>query len=614
MLVDAYIRVSYVGGRGGDSFISPKVQREQIEAWAKGNGATVGKVFEELDESGARADRPLLLHAMDRVEAGESEGIVVAKLDRFGRSLIDGLANIERISSAGGTFVSVQDGLDIGTPTGKLILRIMLSMAEWELDRVRQNWDSARAMAIARGIHLAGFAPFGYLHGRDHRLKVDHVAAPLVVELFRRRGDGETFMELSRWLSSKRVPTSAGNPYFSRTAVTRILRSRVYLGELRSGAYLKVDAHPAIIDLPIWEQAQHPRKSRGAEHHSLLGGILRCATCRMGMYVGSPQSNAMVQTYRCVGHCAGGACSDRATARSDELEPLVEEFVLAGRSPHSRSIGRRTRDCEEAVAQAERDLGRYRDNTRLHETLGDRRFEAGLRKRMRVVEDAALRLAGVRHERESDPLFDATGLEGSWPGLSIAERREAISRRIEVIFIDPGDGPVAQRAHVCTSGTSPIDVPRRSRHSGPLRPFVASDARVVGLGAVRPWGMRRIERELTSFLAGRDIWPRYNEFAARGLGRLFQQMMDSGGPYYWNHRLGIRIKTRPVSWTDQRLEMALAPIMKGRTRWPTSAEFEAFGMTRVRERASERGGVRRWADHFGVELRTRPVGTGRKSH
>ena len=73
----------------------------------------------------------MLLEAIERVETGASDGIVVAKLDRFGRSLLDSLAAIERIRTAGGTFVSVQDGFDVSTDTGKLVLRFMLSMAEW---------------------------------------------------------------------------------------------------------------------------------------------------------------------------------------------------------------------------------------------------------------------------------------------------------------------------------------------------------------------------------------------------------------------------------------------------------------------------------------------------
>ena len=63
MIVDGYVRVSQVKGRHGESFISPVLQREQIVGWAKLKGAVVASVFEELDESGARSDRPMLEHS-----------------------------------------------------------------------------------------------------------------------------------------------------------------------------------------------------------------------------------------------------------------------------------------------------------------------------------------------------------------------------------------------------------------------------------------------------------------------------------------------------------------------------------------------------------------------
>src|SRR5215208_6940896 len=97
MLVDGYVRVSQVGDREGARFISPRLQRQRIEQWAKLHRATVVVVHEELNESGARNDRPKLLEALGRIERGDTDGLVVARMDRFGRSLLDSLAAIERI-------------------------------------------------------------------------------------------------------------------------------------------------------------------------------------------------------------------------------------------------------------------------------------------------------------------------------------------------------------------------------------------------------------------------------------------------------------------------------------------------------------------------------------
>src|SRR3954470_15291624 len=79
--LDAYVRVSSVRGRGGDSFISPAIQRERIAAWAAAHGHHIARVFEELDVSGGTVERPKLNVVMERIEAGETGGVVVFKLD-----------------------------------------------------------------------------------------------------------------------------------------------------------------------------------------------------------------------------------------------------------------------------------------------------------------------------------------------------------------------------------------------------------------------------------------------------------------------------------------------------------------------------------------------------
>ena len=215
-MLDGYIRVSQVAGRGGESFISPAMQREQIERWADANRVFLGVIFEELDESGARQDRPLLLRAIERVESGKSRGIVVAKLDRFGRSLMDGLAAIERIHRASGAFVSVQDGLDLRTETGRLVLRIMLSMAEWELDRVRSSWDQAKARAIARGVHIGRTPPFGYRRDSRGRLRCDPKTGDVARELFRAPQQGSNAAGVVPVAGEARSPDNQREPRLDR--------------------------------------------------------------------------------------------------------------------------------------------------------------------------------------------------------------------------------------------------------------------------------------------------------------------------------------------------------------------------------------------------------------
>src|SRR3954451_24339822 len=222
--LDAYVRVSHVRGRSGDSVMSPAVQADRIAAWATAHGHRIAKLHEELDVSGSTVDRPKLNEVMRRIEAGETGGIVVFKLDRFGRTLVDSLGLIERIERAGGTFASVSDGFDLSTETGRLVLRIMLSLAEFELDRIRANWRDARERAVARGIHMTALVPFGYRRGDGGRLAAHPANGKIVMELFERRAGGAGWAELIRWMEGQGVETSRGRTTWTLRAPRDVIR------------------------------------------------------------------------------------------------------------------------------------------------------------------------------------------------------------------------------------------------------------------------------------------------------------------------------------------------------------------------------------------------------
>lgn len=122
--MDGYVRVSKVAGRKGESYISPKVQRDKITGWAKLHELELGEVVVEEDVSGAKpVDERELGRLLRRVESGESAGIIAYKLSRFGRGALETLQAVERIKTAGGRLVTVEDGVDSAKPGGRLLLR-----------------------------------------------------------------------------------------------------------------------------------------------------------------------------------------------------------------------------------------------------------------------------------------------------------------------------------------------------------------------------------------------------------------------------------------------------------------------------------------------------------
>src|SRR6188472_3309426 len=183
-VADGYIRVSRRGGREGESFISPDVQRERIARWADANGVEIVQWWEEIDQSGAKLERPMFQEALARCERGETGGIVVAKLDRFARSAVDALESIRRLNAAGARLVSVEDNFDGSTPMGRFAIGILTMIAELELERIKESWASAITHAVERGIHISGRVPTGYERGEDKRLVPVEPAASAVKEVF----------------------------------------------------------------------------------------------------------------------------------------------------------------------------------------------------------------------------------------------------------------------------------------------------------------------------------------------------------------------------------------------------------------------------------------------
>src|SRR2546430_14368833 len=159
-MYDIYIRVSRLGDRTQDE--ATEVYEAQCRDWASRKGISIDQVEEDTDVSGsvAVAERKLE-RLIQKVEAGESEGILTPYLDRFGRDIISGSVALKRIADVGGRLVCVNDGFDSSSPGSKEIFGYRMVTAEAFLDRVRANYQVAIDRKVAAGAYVYK-APFGY--------------------------------------------------------------------------------------------------------------------------------------------------------------------------------------------------------------------------------------------------------------------------------------------------------------------------------------------------------------------------------------------------------------------------------------------------------------------
>lgn len=223
--IDIYIRVSQVGGREGESFISPQVQEERCRAFLAAGGYSTGKVFTDLDKSGRNIERPQFEKAMQRALDGVSGGIVVWKLSRFARNTRLVLDGVEKLEEAGAVLLSTAENLDTSSAMGRFVLGIFAGLAELESETIREGWALAHGNMLDRGF-TSGPAPVRYVRGED-KVLVTSEYADTVRELFAQKAAGKTTLRaLACWATEAGLPTRSGDPW-TATGYLPFRRSRV---------------------------------------------------------------------------------------------------------------------------------------------------------------------------------------------------------------------------------------------------------------------------------------------------------------------------------------------------------------------------------------------------
>ncbi len=396
--LDGYVRVSQVAGRSGDSFQSPEQQREAIRAWATAHGVKVGVIHEDLDQSGGTMDRPGMRAALERVERGESGGLIVARLDRFARTLIGGLTTIEQLHEKGARVVSVAESLDPASPMGRAMLGLLLIMAQWQRDQADEALGLAQSRAASAG-RFPGRAPFGYRRTGDGRVEVDEDAAPVVRRIFRARAGGRGWQGIAIDLTKDGIRTATGAERWGNSTVMGIVRSEAYLGVFVGPRGLRVeDAWPAIVDRDLWERANAIRGVRDSERRyedRLVAGIARCAGCRMVL-------RRTVNPHGFVSYgCRSAGCEDRASigaaALDEHVALLVDERLAELRL--RATVASDDGEAAHLIAArdtAARELEAWRDDLELRDALGDADWRAGMLARARARDDAEANLAAHR--------------------------------------------------------------------------------------------------------------------------------------------------------------------------------------------------------------------------
>lgn len=208
--------------------ISLEAQEAKLRAYAELYNLSVVGAITDAGESAKSLDRPGLRRALEILRSGRADGLVVTKLDRLTRSVSDWQYLISNIFSdkAGRQLFSVADNIDTRTPSGRLVLNILLSLSQWEREEIGQRTREALRHKIKKG-ERCGKIPFGYDLADDGRTLVPNSrelgAIEFIVGL---RENGYSLRGIATELTSRGIPTKEGGKKWTHSAVSGILQRR----------------------------------------------------------------------------------------------------------------------------------------------------------------------------------------------------------------------------------------------------------------------------------------------------------------------------------------------------------------------------------------------------
>lgn len=199
--------------------VSLAAQRDKIEQYCTLHDLELKAIATDFGESGKTLDRPGLRGVLVWLDGLEAAGLVVYKLDRLTRNLSDWTSLIERYFGPRRPYalMSVCESIDTRTAAGRMVLNIMMTVAQWEREAIVERTVAAVEHKRSRGERI-GQVPYGKRLGADGRtLHDDPGERALLGRIRDYRAAGCSLREIAFALNAARVPTKNGKPWHHGT-------------------------------------------------------------------------------------------------------------------------------------------------------------------------------------------------------------------------------------------------------------------------------------------------------------------------------------------------------------------------------------------------------------
>jgi len=476
-------------------FNSLDAQREAAEAFIRSQlnegWVCLPDRFDDGGFSGANTDRPALRRLMSDIEAGLVDCVVVYKVDRLSRSLLDFARLMETFEKKRVAFVSVTQQFNSAHSMGRLTLNILLSFAQFERETISERTRDKMSASRRRGQYVGGQPILGYDVDRlAKRLIVNEDEAARVRAIFALYAEKEALLPVvteldgrgwtNKTWSTKKGAERGGKP-FTKTSLHKLLTSVCYIGQVRFEDQIYAGQQQAIVDLAIWQRVQtvleRNRRTGGGQVRDRFGAMLKgslyCVPCQCAM-VPTHTTRDEKRRYRyyvcCSAQKRGWQTCPSKSIPAGEIERYVIDQI--------RDIGKDPALVRETLAQAvirideeraalegerrglERDVSRWNDEIRTSLVVVNNGQSvnmlprlADLQERLRIAEQRASeiqhRLVALDRERLTEE--EVAGALGSfdpvWKALSPREQARIVHLLVERVDYDGSRSTIAITFH-----------------------------------------------------------------------------------------------------------------------------------------------------------------------
>jgi site-specific DNA recombinase len=286
-------------------FNSLQAQREAAEAYIKSQrhlGWTLlPHPYDDGGFTGGNIERPALKRLLEDIEAQRVDCVMVYKVDRLSRSLLDFARLMDLFEQRSVSFVSVTQQFNTTTSLGRLTLNILLSFAQFEREIIGERTRDKMSAARRKGKWVGGMPVLGYdVDPRGGRLIVNEEEATRVREIFslyaKHRSLARAVAELQhRQWTTKSWTTKHGSRHagstFDKATLLRLLTNVIYIGKVDHKGTIYPGEQAAIIEPELWQEIntelRAARRGRSAtvrtKQNALLNGLLLCRSCGQPM-------------------------------------------------------------------------------------------------------------------------------------------------------------------------------------------------------------------------------------------------------------------------------------------------------------------------------------------